>query len=171
MRFAGRASAVDPERCLVIPGADAREFLAASAIRAADGFLPMEDAMKKWTMFALLSTFACAGVSRASADDALSGPWQGVVRKGMLENVVYFDFSRTDTGYRGNYWGRAPIGTPVSLSGIELGHSVRFEVPQMGVFDGEIAGETMEGTFHDAEGAGSFRLQKQIAWDALPNGP
>jgi len=127
--------------------------------------------MKKWTMFALLSTFACAGVSRASADDALSGPWQGVVRKGMLENVVYFDFSRTDTGYRGNYWGRAPIGTPVSLSGIELGHSVRFEVPQMGVFDGEIAGETMEGTFHDAEGAGSFRLEKQLAWDALPNGP
>jgi hypothetical protein len=144
---------------------------AASAIGAADGFLPMEDAMKKWTMFALLSTFACAGVSRASAGDALSGPWQGVVRKGMLENVVYFDFSRTDTGYRGNYWGRAPIGTPVSLSGVELGRSVRFEVPQMGVFDGEIAGETMEGTFHDADGAGSFRLQKQIAWDALPNGP
>jgi len=41
----------------------------------------------------------------------------------------------------------------------------------MGVFDGEIAGETMEGTFHDAEGAGSFRLQKQIAWDALRTDP
>jgi hypothetical protein len=54
---------------------------------------------------------------------------------------------------------------------IELGHSLRFEVPRMGVFDGEIAGETMEGTFQDAEGAGSFRLEKQLAWDALPNGP
>jgi hypothetical protein len=131
----------------------------------------MEDAMKKWTMFALLSTAAFAGGSRASTGDALSGPWHGVVRKGMLENVVYFDFSRTDTGYRGNYWGAAPVGAPVSLSGIELGHSVRFEVPRMGAFDGELVGETIVGTFHDAEGAGSFRLQKQPAWDALPNGP
>ena len=72
--------------------------------------------MKKWTMFAMLSIFACAGISRASADDVLSGPWHGVVRKGMLENVVYFDFSRTDTGYRGTYWGMAPTGAPVSLS-------------------------------------------------------
>jgi len=143
----------------------------ASAIGSAEGFLPKEDAMVKWAMLALLSIFACAGVSRASADDALSGQWQGVVRKGMLESLVYFDFSRTDTGYRGNYWGRAPIGSPVSLSGIELGHSVRFEVPRMGVFEGEIVGETIEGTFHDAEGAGSFRLEKQLAWDALQNGP
>jgi hypothetical protein len=131
----------------------------------------MEDSMKKWTMFALLSAFACAGMSRASAGDALSGPWRGLVRKGMLQNVVYLDFSRTDTGYQGNYWGTAPTGAPVSLNGIALGHSVRFEVPRMGVFEGEIAGETMEGTFHDADGAGSFRLEKQLAWDALPNGP
>jgi len=67
MTFAGRASAVDSERGLVIPGSIVRNLSAASAIGVADGFLPMEDAMKKWTMFALLSTFACAGVSRASA--------------------------------------------------------------------------------------------------------
>ena len=94
-----------------------------------------------------------------------------MVRKGLVESVVWFDFTRTDAGYRGNYWGMAPPGERVALAGVELGHSVRFEVPRMGVFEGEIAGETMEGTFVDAQGAGSFQLAKQLDWDALQAGP
>jgi hypothetical protein len=144
-------------------------LIAASAIGSADGFLPKEDAMKKWMMMvALLSLCACAGVSRAwagSRDDALSGTWRGVVRKGLLESVVYFEFARTGAGYRGEYWGGAPVGAPVALSSIELGHSIQFEIPQMGVFHGEIVGETIEGTFEDANGSGSFRLEKQPVWE------
>jgi hypothetical protein len=132
--------------------------------------VPKEDVMKRM-MIALLSLCACASLSRASANDALSGTWRGAVRKGLVESVVWFDFSRTDAGYRGNYWGLAPPGVRVPLTGVELGHSVRFEVPRMGVFEGEIAGETMEGTFEDAQGAGSFRLEKQPDWDALSAGP
>jgi len=127
--------------------------------------------MKKQMLIALLSVCACATLSRSSGNDALSGTWRGVVRKGLVESVVWFDFTRTDAGYRGNYWGMAPPGERVALAGVELGHSVRFEVPRMGVFEGEIAGETMEGTFVDAQGAGSFQLAKQLDWDALQAGP
>jgi hypothetical protein len=94
-----------------------------------------------------------------------------VVRKGLLESVVWFDFSQSGSGYRGNYWATDAAGVQVPLKGIELGQSVRFEVPGMGVFRGEIAGETIQGTFEDAQGPGVFRLQKQLAWDAIGVAP
>jgi hypothetical protein len=127
--------------------------------------LPKEDVMKRM-MIALLSLCACASLSRASANDALSGTWRGVLRKGALESVVILEFSRTEAGYRGTYWGTAPLGLPVPLAGVEFGHSLRFEVPKVAVFDGELAGDTMEGTFQDTGGAGSFRLEKQPVWEA-----
>jgi hypothetical protein len=119
----------------------------------------------KRMMIGLLSLCACASVSRASANDALSGTWRGVVRKGAIESVVFFEFSRSEAGYRGTYWGTTPLGAPTSLAGVEFGHSVRFEVPNVAVFDAEIAGDTMEGTFQDGEGAGSFHLDKQPDWE------
>ena len=125
----------------------------------------------KRMMIALLSTCACATISRASANDDLSGTWRGVVRKGALESVVWFEFDRTDAGYRGSYFGTTPPGLRIAVTGIELGHSVRFEVPSIGVFDGEIAGETMEGTFRDAEGTGAFHVDRQVQWDALSSTP
>ena len=93
--------------------------------------------MKKRVMtIVLLSVCACANVSRgAPRDDALSGTWRGVVRKGLLESVVLMEFSRAGSGYRGKFWGAAPVGAPVPLAGIELGHSVRFEVPRVGDAD------------------------------------
>jgi hypothetical protein len=125
----------------------------------------------KRMMIALMSLCACASVSRASAEDQLSGTWRGVVRKGALESPVWFDFARMDAGYRGSYFGTTPPGERIALAGIELGHSVRFEVPRIGTFEGEISGETIEGTFVDAQGAGSFHVDKQVEWDALSNGP
>jgi hypothetical protein len=121
---------------------------------------------KRALMIVLLSVGACASFSQgAPREDALSGTWRGVVRKGLLESVVLIEFSRAGSGYRGKFWGMAPVGAPVPLAGIELGHSVRFEVPRLGVFDGEISGEVIEGRFEDPQGSGSFRLEKQLAWD------
>ena len=48
------------------------------------------------------------------------------------------------------------------MSNVQLGRSVHFEIPQMGVFDGTSSGETMEGTFRDATGQGSFTLAKEL---------
>jgi hypothetical protein len=122
--------------------------------------------MKPALMIVLLSVCGCANVSHGGLrGDALSGTWRGVVRQGLLESVVVMEFSRAGDGYRGKFWGGAPVGAPVSLTGIELGHSVRFEVPRLGVFDGDIKGEVIEGTFDDIQGNGSFRLEKQLEWD------
>src|SRR5438128_1246147 len=126
---------------------------------------------EKRMLIALLSGWAWASLPRSSGNAAPGGTWRGVVREGLVESVVWFDVTRPDARYRGNYWGMAPPRERVALTGVELGHSVRFEVPRMGVFEGEIAGETMEGTFVDAQGAGSFQLAKQQDWDALQAGP
>jgi hypothetical protein len=120
---------------------------------------------KLMTMIAVVGALcSCAGVSHATQDE-LSGTWRGVVRKGAMENVVFFRFSRAGAGYQGNYWGTAPLGAPLPLTGIELGHSVRFEVPSRGVFEGEVVHGIIEGTFEDAQGGGSFHLEKQAALD------
>jgi len=117
--------------------------------------------MRNWmTMGTLALLCSCAGMSRAN-EDALSGTWRGVVRKGALESVVVFDFSRAGAGYRGNYWGMVPVATPIPLTGIDLGHSIHFEVPRLGVFEGELEKGVMEGNFQDSQGGGSFHLEKQ----------
>jgi hypothetical protein len=132
---------------------------------AHNGCVPEEDAMRKRMMVALVGAVcACAGVSRAN-EDGLSGTWRGVVRRGVLESTVLIEFSRSEGGYTGRYWGSAPVGAPLSVTGIEFGHSVRFEVPRLGVFEGEFGPGTLEGTFEDAEGKGAFQLQKQSEKD------
>ena len=52
-----------------------------------------------------------------------------------------------------------------------LRRAVHFEIPQMGIFDGTADGESMQGTFRDDTGEGSFRLEKQIDWDDPINAP
>ena len=40
-----------------------------------------------------------------------------------------------------------------------------------GAFDGISSGETMEGTFRDGTGEGSFRIEKQPDWEDVRNAP
>src|SRR5204863_501262 len=77
---------------------------------ATAAFPSKEDTMRKWmrTIAIFGALCSCAGASHAREDE-LSGTWRGVVRKGAIETVVLFDFSRTEGGYRGNYWGAAPL--------------------------------------------------------------
>jgi hypothetical protein len=82
-----------------------------------------------------------------------------VLVKGDMTTAADFQFAATEGGYRGSYWGRAL--TPIPLSNGELGHSIHFEIPKVAAFDGTIRGETIEGTFSDGNGGGSFRLEKQ----------
>jgi len=150
----------DPNGGVVIPGGIWRAL--PQSVPATTAFPSKEDTMRKWmTTIAIFGALcSCAGASHAREDE-LSGTWRGVVRKGAIETVVLFDFSRTEGGYRGNYWGAAPLRDAVPLAGIELGHSVRFEIPRLGVFQGELASGTIEGTYQDSQGGGSFHLEKQ----------
>ena len=89
--------------------------------------------------------------------------------KGEASSPADFRFSTGEGGYQGFFWGRTL--TPIALRNLQLSHSVHFEIPQMAVFDGTANGETMEGTFRDGTGEGSFRLEKQLDWDDPRNGP
>ena len=82
-----------------------------------------------------------------------------MLTKGDFRAKAEFDFQRRLDGYTGFFWGRSL--TPIEMSNVQLGRSVHFEVPELGVFDGTDDGEIIEGTFRDGTGQGSFRLEKQ----------
>jgi hypothetical protein len=119
--------------------------------------------MKNLIALSLLVASACAGPSalldRKTSADPIAGQWRGVLVKGDMITAADFQFAATGGGYRGSYWARTL--TPVELSNVALGHSIHFEIPKMASFDGTIKGETIEGTFNDGNGGGSFRLEKQ----------
>ncbi len=138
--------------------------------------------MKKLIICSLTALCACASPSGAlgsrAAADSIAGHWHGVLVKGDVRSVADFQFAGHESDYRGTWWGRELA--PVALSNVQLGwgpalssiasnahpgNSIHFEVPHMGVFDGLIRGETMEGTFQDGNAGGSFRLEKQPDWD------
>ena len=116
--------------------------------------------------FLLLSaTFSAAHADVGS--DALAGHWRGVFGNGPAQTVIEIQFDRNAAGYRGHFWSAVPAGTSLPVSDVELGHSVRFAVPPIGVFEGELHGETLEGTVSGEGGSGPFRLRKEPAPDDL----
>jgi hypothetical protein len=124
-----------------------------------------EIAMKKILFVVLAAALACAHVTGASHEDELAGRWRGVLTKGDDTNVVQFDFQRVGDGYRGNYWTAALTGDPVPLSDIHANPGVHFKAGQVGVFDGRLHGETIDGTFVDGIGSGSFTMEKLPDFD------
>ncbi|HEY6910749.1 MAG TPA: hypothetical protein VI356_15325 [Myxococcales bacterium] len=128
--------------------------------------------MKRMIALSMLALSACASTSGAMGNSAgsFAGPWRGVVAKGDARSTAEFRFSAGEGGYRGFFWGRTL--TPIALTHLELGPSVHFEIPEMGVFDGTASSEVMEGKFLDGTGEGWFRLEKQPdGWDARPETP
>ena len=128
--------------------------------------------MKKMIALSMLVLSACAGrqANTHSPTGAFDGPWHGVLAKGEARTPLDFRFSKSKSGGdQGFFWGRAL--TPIMLSEVHLGRSVHFEIPQLGIFDGISSGETMEGTFRDGTGEGSFRIEKQPDWDDVRNAP
>jgi len=123
--------------------------------------------MKKLIISSLLSLCACASASGAlggpAAADSIAGPWRGVLVKGEARSVADFRFEVGKEGYRGSYWGRALM--PLALTNLTVGKTVHFEISNLGVFDGTLGDETIEGTFRDEMGEGSFKLVKELDWD------
>src|SRR5258708_10141726 len=119
----------------------------------------------------MLVLSACAGASGAMRGSAQSfaGPWHGSLAKGDARSPADFRFSGSEGGYQGFFWGREL--TPIALNNVQLGRSVHFEIPQMGVFDGTAKGEVMEGTVRDGTRQGSSKLEKQFDWDDPNSAP
>ena len=128
--------------------------------------------MKKLIVLSLLGLCACASSSGAlggrGAADSIAGPWHGVLVKGDVRTVADFRFASGEAGYGGIYWGRALV--PITLTNFRVGRSIHFEIPRMAVFDGTLEAGTIEGTFRDESGEGSFKLVKELDWDDPRNG-
>src|SRR5437773_12062512 len=127
--------------------------------------------MKKLILSSLIGLFACAGPSRTLGPGpagSIAGSWQGVLESGGTRTVAEFRFASGEGGTRGFYWGRALV--PVALTNVQVGRSIHFEIPRLGIFDGMLGDETIEGTFRDENGEGSFKLVKQLDRDDPLNG-
>ncbi|HZR09025.1 MAG TPA: hypothetical protein VFA79_10615 [Myxococcales bacterium] len=94
------------------------------------------------------------------ASGALAGHWRGVFGDGPAETVIEVQFDQSAGGYRGHFWSAVPAGTSLQVSDVEVGRSVRFAVPPIGVFEGEIRGDILMGTV-SGQSAGPFRLRKE----------
>jgi hypothetical protein len=119
-----------------------------------------EMAMKTIVICALLVLCSCATSSGALGrqKDPLAGRWRGELLKGVLRGPADFEFTGRDGGYSGTW--RSAART-LALVNVQLGSSLRFEVPRQAAFEGILHGDAIEGTFLDEQGGGSFTLEKQ----------
>jgi len=127
--------------------------------------------MKRILWFVLAASAVFGHAARASPEESLSGRWQGVLTKGMMNNVVQLEISRKGSGYQGLYWGSAPVGTPIAITQIGNNPGVHFRVGTVGEFEGSQHGDKIEGTFTDGQGSGSFTFEKRPQWDDVMNAP
>lgn len=134
--------------------------------------------MKHMWKSALVALCACASSTAALAGrtGTLDGSWKGVLVKGMVRSPTFFEFHSDSGRYEGSWWSpsltsvtlaRVELASPAiaSASGpvgnVQLGSTVRFEVPSQGVFEGTLRDDSIDGTFRDGEGSGSFHLEKE----------
>jgi hypothetical protein len=132
--------------------------------------------MKNLMLCSALLLSACAASSKTlrEGNGPIAGEWKGVLVKGDTRTVTEIEFAGREP--RVTFWGSEtmpipPEGVGRPLTAVAHGRAVHFEVPRAGTFDGVVDGETMEGTFTDASGSGTFRLEKEPAGDDLRNAP
>jgi hypothetical protein len=133
-------------------------------------------AMKKMVICALLVLCSCATSSGALGrrKDPLAGRWRGELLKGVVRSPADFEFTRRDRDYSGTWrsaartvalvnvqLGSTALASSGGLANMKLGTSLRFEVPQQADFEGILQGNTIERTFLDEQGGGSFTIEKQ----------
>jgi hypothetical protein len=111
-------------------------------------------------LHALLFLFlSSVTISSAHADAAgLDGRWRGTYNPGS-EPAIELQFDESDGLYRG-YVGAAQSGTSFPVERLVPGQAIRFVVPNLGIFQGRLHGDVLEGTFTGAAGTGSFHLDR-----------
>jgi hypothetical protein len=134
--------------------------------------------MKNLFLCSTLALCACAASSKTLRDrEPLAGEWKGVLVKGDTRTKADIEFTGREP--RATFWGSEitpispeDVGRPARAPGdLAHGRAIHFEVPHAGTFDGVVDGDKMEGTFTDAMGSGTLRLEKEPAWDDPRNTP
>ena len=107
-------------------------------------------------LFLFLSSLA---VSSAHADtNALEGRWRGTY--GYASSETAFDLRVDESA--GLYQGHvdtADSGTSFPIDQLG-GEAIRIVVPNLGIFEGQMHGDVLEGTFTGAAGTGPFHLDR-----------
>ena len=108
---------------------------------------------------ALFLFLASVSISAARADSgALTGHWQGTVASPGPETTFDLQIDEQDGVYLGNYSTtmRARTSFPIARQG----QSVRFAIPNVGVFEGQLHGDVLEGNIVTDEENESVRFEK-----------
>ena len=108
---------------------------------------------------ALFLFLASVSISAARADSGtLTGHWQGTVASPGPETTFDLQIDEQDGVYLGNYSTtmRARTSFPIARQG----QSVRFAIPNVGVFEGQLHGDVLEGNIVTDEENESVRFEK-----------
>ena len=117
---------------------------------------------------ALFLFLSAVTVPAARADtDALAGHWRGTVGSRLGESALELQFDQASSGYRGHYWSTTPAGTSFPVDELRGSRSIRFAVPNIGIFEGEMHGDSLDGTYTGPAGSGQFHVVKAPAPDDL----
>ena len=114
----------------------------------------------KLSAFAFLFLSSVA-VSSAHADtDRLGGRWRGTYSSPLPDTVIELQFDQAAGLYRGRYWSARRSETDFPANEPGFGDTVRFAVPNVGVFEGRLHGDTIEGNFVSAEGTAAAHVSR-----------
>lgn len=114
-------------------------------------------------VFLFLSSVA---ISSAHADTGeVDGRGRATYSSASSESAIDLRVEESAGLYQGHV-GAADDATsfPVEHLG---GEAIRIVVPNLGIFEGQVRGDVLEGTFTGASGAGSFRLDRASEPDFL----
>lgn len=134
--------------------------------------------MKNLILCSTLALCACAASSQTLRDsrEPIGGEWKGVLVKGDTRTPTEIQFDGREP--RVTFWGSETmpispedVGRAAAAATVAKGRAIHFEVPRAGTFDGVVDGDTMQGTFTDATGSGTFQLEKEPTSDDLRNAP
>jgi hypothetical protein len=107
-------------------------------------------------VFLFLSSVA---VSSAHADTGeVDGRWRGTYSSPSSENAIDLRVEES-AGLHEGHLDTAGSATSFPIENLG-GEAIRIVVPNLGIFEGQVRGNVLEGTFTGASGTGSFRLDR-----------
>lgn len=123
-------------------------------------------------MLSFMAVLAVSFTGPVRAQENLAGLWKGYWQRDQARLEVEVVFTHATTGYAGRFSAEQlrVVGVPFQRVSIEQGR-VAWTLAgdaTTSVFQGALAGDVLEGRFHEGEAAGTFRLKRSTAVDAGP---
>jgi hypothetical protein len=117
--------------------------------------------LKSWSALVVIAGAFLALPAMARGANP-SGEWQGFLLQNgerAAVDINLFEGSKWNSGWTGSFHSGATV---VPLDHVQVtSSSVHFEVPGIGVFDGSVAGDTIEGAVSGAASGASFELLRK----------